>query len=84
MVYHKTHKKRGGMGCHTKKGGMGCHTKKGGKAHTRRVRKTRRSHKGGASLLAAVKTALVPFTLFKAQKHAQKKSRKTMRRTRKK
>ena len=41
--------------------------------HTRKHKK-RRARKGGA--LAALKTALVPFLLFKAQKHMQKRTRK--------
>ena len=54
--------------------------------HKRGARKThrkRRVRRGGGGLFGAAKTALVPFTLFKAQKHMQKRSRKSSRRTRK-
>ena len=66
-----------------RKGGSGCHTKKhrGGKRRTRRTRRTRRVRRGGGGLFSAAKTALLPFALFKAQKHMQKK-RRSSRRTR--
>ena len=74
--------RKGGSSCHTKKhkGGAHCHTKKhkGGKRRTRRTRRVRR---GGGGLFSAAKTALLPFALFKAQKHMQKK-RRSSRRTR--
>ena len=60
------------------------------KRRTRRMRKRtkRRGRKGrksrrrrGGSVVGALKTALLPFLLYKAQKHMQKKkSRKTKRR----
>lgn len=63
-----------------KKRGTRSHTKKSkvSKRRTRRTRKTR----GGGGLFSAAKTALLPFVLFKAQKHMQKKKRSS-RRTRK-
>lgn len=48
---------------------------------TRRSRRSRKSH-GGASLVGALKTALLPFLLFKSQKHQQKRiaRKKTLKR----
>lgn len=48
---------------------------------TRRTRRSRKSH-GGASLVGALKTALLPFLLFKSQKHQQKRiaRKKTLKR----
>ena len=62
------------------------HKKSSKRMHKRGARKThrkRRVRRGGGGLFGAAKTALVPFTLFKAQKHMQKRSRKSARRTRK-
>ena len=60
---------------------------------SRRSRRSRRSHRsrkssrsrkshGGASLVGALKTALLPFLLFKSQKHQQKRiaRKKTLKR----
>tara|TARA_Y100000996_G_C22500215_1_gene634094 strand:- start:708 stop:992 length:285 start_codon:yes stop_codon:yes gene_type:complete len=46
------------------------------KHHTRKHKGHKRRHRKGGSALAALKTALVPFLLFKAQKHMQKRTRK--------
>jgi len=48
---------------------------------SRRTRRSRKSH-GGASLVGALKTALLPFLLFKSQKHQQKRiaRKKTLKR----
>ena len=48
---------------------------------SRRTRRSRKSH-GGASLIGALKTALLPFLLFKSQKHQQKRiaRKKTLKR----
>lgn len=61
------------------------HSKSHKKSHKKRARKShkKRSKRGGSGALAALKTALVPFLLFKAQKHLQKKKRgKTQKRRR--
>jgi len=60
--------------------------------HSRRPRKTqrrkrshRRTHKRGGGLVAAAKTALVPFLLFASQKRQQRRThkRRTARKSRK-
>ena len=50
----------------------------------RRQRRSRsRSRRGGHSgIMAALKTALLPFSLFKLQKAAQKRKRKSRKRKR--
>lgn len=48
------------------------HQSKGRKSKT--LKKHNRNRKGGGAL-AALKTALVPFLLFKAQKHMQRRRR---------
>ena len=64
-----------------KKGGRSCHTKKhkGSKRRNRRTRRTRRARRGGGGLFSAAKTALLPYALFRAQKHVQKRKRSSRR-----
>lgn len=61
-----------------KKRGMRSHTKKS-RVSKRRTRRTRRTRRGGGGLFSAAKTALLPFALFKAQKHMQKRKRSSRR-----
>jgi hypothetical protein len=53
------------------------------RSRSRRTRRRSRS-RGGSGVVAALKTALLPFLLYKAQKMQQKRSRgKTKKRRRK-
>tara|TARA_B100000035_G_C21034956_1_gene570417 strand:- start:4231 stop:4419 length:189 start_codon:yes stop_codon:yes gene_type:complete len=54
------------------------------KTYKRRQKRSRsRSRRGGHSgMLAALKTALLPFSLFKIQKSMQKRKRKSRKRRR--
>jgi len=76
---HRRSRRRGGMSCGRKRGGMSCGRKMGGSAAMFGGRKTRRTHKkrGGSGMMRGfeglVKTALVPFGLFAAQKTVQRR-----------